>query len=113
MRTIIAGSRSINNPMYLHEALAHLDWEITRVICGNAYGADTLGKQWAMENNIPITFFTPKWDKYGKSAGMIRNAEMAKSAEALIALWDGYSKGTGNMIDLARRNNLKVYVQLV
>jgi hypothetical protein len=81
-----------------------------------AKGADTLGLKWAEDCNIPIIRFYPEWNipsgAYDQAAGMKRNAEMAKCGEALIALWDGYSKGTANMIDLANKLKLKVYVHL-
>jgi len=38
---------------------------------------------------------------------------MAENAEALIALWDGKSKGTHNMINTAKELNLKVFVYYV
>jgi hypothetical protein len=38
---------------------------------------------------------------------------MAKYGEALIALWDGESRGTANMIELAHKYGLKVFVFLV
>ena len=39
-----------------------------------------------------------------------RNREMAQYADALIAIWDGDSRGTGSMIKLAQQHGLKVYV---
>ena len=50
------------------------------------------------------------WDKHGKAAGPIRNAEMAEVADALIAFWDGQSRGTANMISLAKSKGLSVAV---
>lgn len=54
--------------------------------------------------------------KYGKSAGYRRNVEMAKFAiedqnkGLLIAFWDGKSRGTKWMIDIAKRYDLDVEV---
>lgn len=36
---------------------------------------------------------------------------MAEYADALIAFWDGKSKGTKNMIEEAEKRNLKVIVK--
>ena len=66
--------------------------------------------RWARNNNIPLKMFYPNWDRYGKSAGMIRNKEMAEYAEALIAIWDRRSKGTKHMIATAKRLGLQVFV---
>lgn len=110
--TIIAGSRDITDPKLLRTAVEQCGWNINTVVCGLASGPDTLGMLWARQNNIPVEFFPADWKKYGLSAGMYRNTQMAEAAEALIALWDGTSKGTANMINIAKRKKLKVYVQL-
>lgn len=41
---------------------------------------------------------------------MIRNREMAKAADSLIAFWDGKSKGTANMIQTSEKMGLAVKV---
>ncbi len=53
------------------------------------------------------------WDTYGLKAGYIRNEEMADNADALIAIWDGKSRGTKHMIDIATRKGLRVYIHEV
>lgn len=113
MRTIIAGSRHCSDIKYLLKALEECGWTPTTVISGAAPGADLLGEMWAMDHKVPIEKFPANWAKYGKSAGMVRNREMARNAHALIALWDGVSRGTSNMIRLATERNLKVHVQLI
>lgn len=110
VRVIIAGSRDITDPQVLLDALQEVDWQITQVVCGMARGADKLGYDWAKANNIPIAEFPADWNRYGKSAGYKRNAEMAKNADALLALWDGQSRGTSNMIYLAACHHLKVHI---
>lgn len=73
-------------------------------------GADLLGERYAAERNHPIKQFPADWRRYGKSAGLKRNIEMAAYADALIAFWDGQSKGTKNMIELATQAGLKVEI---
>jgi hypothetical protein len=116
LKTIIAGTRTITDPYILIKALDNCGWEPTRVLCGMARGADALGEQWAMDCGIPIYSYPAVWrigESFDRFAGFKRNAQMAKDAEALIALWDGYSKGTAHMIDEARRQKLRVHVELV
>jgi glycerophosphoryl diester phosphodiesterase len=113
MITIIAGSRDITNYGEVVKAIAASKIEITKVVTGRARGVDELGETWAREHNIPVRPFPAQWNKYGKSAGYRRNESMAEYAEALIAVWDGKSKGTRNMIDTARKYGLKVYVHTV
>jgi hypothetical protein len=113
MRTIIAGSRGCTDRNELISALEICGWVPTTVISGTANGPDQLGEMWAKEFNIPCERYPADWKTLGKSAGYIRNEQMAQNAESLIALWDGVSKGTKNMIDIARRKGLKVYVHLI
>jgi hypothetical protein len=113
MKCIIAGSRTFTDYKTILDAITKSQFEITEVVSGGAAGADKLGEQWALENKVLLTIFIPDWSLYGKAAGPIRNLQMATYAEALIALWDGKSKGTKNMIDTANNKKLKVYVHLI
>ena len=80
------------------------------IISGCARGADTLGLRYASENTFDVEEYPADWDKYGKKAGYVRNVEMAENADALIAFWDGKSKGTKHMIDIATERNLPIRV---
>lgn len=80
------------------------------IISGAARGADRLGERYAREHGYQVCQFPADWDNYGYSAGPIRNAEMARNADALIAFWDGHSPGTRNMIKNANEQNLKVKI---
>ena len=106
MRTIIAGSRTITDSDDLDYALDMHCLPITTVLCGMAKGADMLGLRYAQANNIPLERYPADWDKHGRSAGYIRNEEMAKNADACIVIWDGKSKGSQHMISLARKHKL-------
>jgi hypothetical protein len=115
MKTIIAGSREITDINDVLQAIAWAKEEgftISEVISGTARGVDKLGEEYARRNNLPVIRFPANWDKYGKSAGYRRNATMANFAQALIAVWDGKSRGTMHMIDLARAKGLRVFVCL-
>lgn len=113
MKTIIAGSRSVTDAMALIEAVAKSGFDITEVVSGGAQGADKLGEAWAFMSRVPVRRFTPNWNGHGRAAGMLRNLEMALYADALIAIWDGKSKGTEHMIAAAKKHHLKVFVHLV
>lgn len=114
MRTIIAGSRDIEHPFEeIAKATIDSGFNITQVISGTARGVDKSGEEWAKCFGIKIREFPAFWVKYGKSAGYRRNEQMANAADALIAIWDGKSKGTKNMIDIAKKKKLKVYVHMV
>jgi len=111
MRTIIAGSRTATmaNVVSAVDACPFRS-QITVDISGTAAGADKFGEAVAAANGWAIERYPADWKQHGKRAGYLRNAHMATIADALIAVWDGESKGTSHMIDLAHKANLKVYV---
>lgn len=113
MKVIIAGGRDFTNYALVEEAIKRSAFEITQVVSGNAKGVDTLGEVWALANNVPVEAFPADWATHGRAAGPIRNREMADYADALIAIWDGESKGTANMIMQARNKKLNVFIYLV
>lgn len=113
MKVIIAGSRTGFVARNVFEAIeaSPFHGKITEVVCGGASGVDTHGAYFARLRDIPIKYFIPDWDKYGKGAGMIRNKQMAYYADALIAVWDGESRGTKHMIDVMKQLDKPVYVK--
>ena len=113
MKTIIAGSRHIHNYDDLLIAVKHSKFRITEIISGGARGVDVMGECYARENNIPLVIVPAQWEKFGKRAGFFRNTEMATMANALIALWDGESRGTKMMIDIAYNLDLSIFVHYV
>lgn len=112
MKVIIAGGRNFNDYIMLKSACDAILSGITEIeiVSGTANGADTLGEIYANENGYMIHRFPANWQQFGKSAGYIRNGQMAKFSDILIAFWDGKSKGTKHMIDLALQENLKVKI---
>lgn len=115
LRIIVAGGRDFNNYELLKRTVNQFISDNSEVdpyiVCGRARGADTLGEKFAREYNYRICYFPANWDTYGKSAGFVRNVEMAENADALVAFWDGKSSGTKHMIETARKYGLKVLVQ--
>jgi len=109
MKVIIAGSRSIKDPQIVLMAISESGFDITEVVSGGAVGVDRIGEAYARRNKIPIKHFLPDWS-LGKGAGFIRNGEMAKYADALIAVWDRQSHGTLNMIKQSYNLGKSVFV---
>lgn len=84
----------------------HKERKVIEIVSGLANGPDRLGIEVAKELHLPWAEFPADWDKHGKSAGMIRNSEMADYATRGLIFWDGKSKGTANMIDQLNRRNI-------
>lgn len=73
------------------------------MVTGTAKGADQVPYYYNYWQGVPIKEFPADWDKHGKAAGFIRNRQMAEYSDALIAFWDGKSRGTKNMIEEMNR----------
>lgn len=115
MKVIIAGSRNFINYQKLKKECDEFlqNQKNIEIVSGNHYkGADKLGIQYAIQKGLNLIKFPAEWNKFGKAAGPKRNKEMAIAADALIAFWDGKSRGTKNMIELAKQKGLKVKVIL-
>ena len=113
MKIIIAGSREITDYDFVEKAILESGWidKDTEIISGMARGVDTLAVEFAHKLGLPLHKFPADWKKYGGAAGMIRNREMAEFGDAMIAIWDGSSRGTENMITVARLRGLKIIVK--
>ena len=98
MQLIVAGGRTFTDYARLENTLNRLVKPEDILILGGAKGADALALKWATTRGSPFKVMPADWTKNGKTAGMVRNGEMAKAAAALIAFWDGNSAGTLNMI---------------
>ena len=117
-RYIVAGGVHFEDYETLKTTLDDLFKEIPKdeleVVSGHAKGADSLGEWYAEENGLKCTIFPADWGKYGKAAGPIRNRQMLEYAlkeEAhLVAFWNGTSKGTANMINIAEKADIDVRI---
>lgn len=115
-KVIVAGSRNFAD----YRLLEHkCDWFLAdkksdgiEIVSGTAIGADTLGIRYAEKHGYAVRRFPADWETYGKGAGHRRNAQMAEYADALIAFWNGKSRGTKNMIETMRLMKKPVRVVL-
>lgn len=113
MKVIVAGSRNITDSHLVATAIAKSGFDIAAVVSGGARGVDTLGEQWAHQTGRKIARFSANWKRDGNAAGPIRNAHMANYADALVAIWDGESRGTRHMIDTMKKQGKPVYVHKI
>lgn len=114
-KVIIAGSRTCpEKDLTLFEKVSGIlrNLENIEIVSGTARGADRFGEWLASECGYELTKFPADWDKYGKSAGYIRNKEMAEYATHLVAIIDLSvpSKGSRNMAMLAKEYRLKIRI---
>jgi hypothetical protein len=112
MKVIIAGSRTFTDYSLLVSKCDEIlkDYTDITIVSGNARGTDKLGEKYGYSKDYNVKIFPANWQLYGKSAGMIRNKEMADYGNMLIAFWDGVSNGTRNMINLAKTKGLITHI---
>lgn len=106
MKLAIIGSRTIESidlSMYITETP-------TVIISGGAIGVDSIAAKYAKEHNIELNEILPDYSKYGKGALFIRNREIVKCCDKLIAFWDGKSKGTMYTVNEAKKQNKEVTI---
>ena len=117
-RIVVAGSRTFEDyeiaKVFILEVLQSFGEENTFIfLSGKCKGADALGERYAKEQGYEIEAYPADWEKYGRGAGPKRNAEMAKNCDAVICFWDGESKGTKSMIDLAKKHSKEVFIKYI
>lgn len=126
MRLAIIGSRDFVDyelfkkiiHMYFYDCYSTEDdnveyYAFSEIISGGAKGADSLARKFAKEFGIKLIEFLPDWDKHGKSAGFIRNEDIIKNCDMVLAFWMNESKGTGHSLSLAKKykkNSLIIYI---
>lgn len=110
MRVLVCGSRYFNDYKLLSSVLSKIS--ISVLIHGGARGADTLAGEFASRYGIPQSVFLADWTTFGKRAGPIRNQLMLDEGkpELVVAFWDGESRGTKHMIDIAEAAGVGVNV---
>ena len=109
MKFAIVGSRQltgVNLDAYLPEG-------VTEIVSGGARGVDACARMYAQAHGIPITEFLPDYPRYGRGAPFRRNLEIVTHADAVLAFWDGQSRGTRHTIELCRAAGMPVTVILL
>jgi hypothetical protein len=109
MKLIVAGGRDY--------FLTEKDWNdltalcvehrVDEIITGGCSGVDRDAEEFAGKMGIRHICFPAEWNKYGRSAGPIRNAEMALHGDA-VALFPG-GRGTESMHKEALRQRLRMF----
>lgn len=115
MKILVTGSRTFQNWKWLEEEL--LKAEPTIVIHGAAQGADFTAEAICKKHQINYRGYPAKWNKFGKSAGPIRNQEMLniehrkdEPIDLCLAFPVGIGKGTGDMIDRCQQAGIPTKV---
>lgn len=111
-RVIVAGSRTCRDYPLLKDKLDHLLGNLVQqgktieIVSGGAKGVDTLGERYAVDHRFTLRRMPAEWERFDKAAGGIRNQRMSWYGTHLAAMWDGMSRGTRSMIQMAKQDGL-------
>jgi hypothetical protein len=75
------------------------------LISGGARGVDSWAEDEARRHGMIVHVYPADWKRYGRRAGFIRNVDIVRSANRVVAFWDGRSPGTKSTIDIAERES--------
>lgn len=112
MNLAVVGSSGFKDYNILSTVVCELRkiYKISTIVSGGSKGADTLAEIYAKENKLNMLIFPAEWDKYGKSAGFIRNSTIWDNSDLGVAFWDGKSKGTAHSFKISEKQNKLLYV---
>ena len=109
MKIAIVGSRNLK----IDSISEYIPNECDEIVTGGAHGIDTCAVEYAERHGVPLTLFHPDYKRYGRGAQIVRNREIIERADCVVAIWDGKSRGTKNVIDECRKKGIKVKVFLI
>jgi hypothetical protein len=108
LKIAVIGSRNVS-----FDISEYIPAEATSIISGGASGVDRLAELYADKMNIPKHIIKPDYEKYGKLAPLVRNEAIVNSADMVVAIWDGKSRGTKYVIEYARKVDKPLRVHIV
>jgi hypothetical protein len=112
MKILVCGDRNWTDQKLIYDKLRWLP-PFSIVVSGACRGADKLSTKAANLLELVVIEYPADWNKYGKSAGVLRNIEMLKETpDEVWAFHDDIenSKGTKDMVSRAKRMGILVKI---
>jgi hypothetical protein len=109
---LVCGGRHYADAGKVNATLSALRPRPTKIITGDARGADALAYLWAWDHGVEYEGFPADWRNFGKAAGPLRNSQMlnAEKVDLVVAFPGG--AGTADMVAKARAKNIPVQEML-
>lgn len=104
MKVAVIGSRKLYN-CTVEQIISHIPQNASELVSGGAIGVDQLAQEAAHRLALPIRIFPPDYEKNGKQAPLIRNAQIVDYADLVLAFWDNRSRGTAYTLNLCVKTN--------
>lgn len=112
-RILVCGDRNWSDGLMIRRMI--FGFSATRILLieGCAPGADHFAHEFEADG-VEHKHFPANWNQYGNAAGPIRNREMLKvgKPDVVLAFHDDlkHSKGTKDMVKIAKEAGVPVYV---
>ncbi|MDR1630526.1 MAG: DNA-protecting protein DprA [Oscillospiraceae bacterium] len=106
MKVAVIGSRGLA----INTLAPYLPEETAEIISGGARGIDACARDYAKQNNIPLTEFLPNYALFGRRAPLRRNITIIEHADLVLAFWDGRSRGTKFVINNCKKRGVPCMV---
>lgn len=110
MRVLVCGGRGYKDREAVYKVLDELYPKMSALMCGGAAGADTLAWDWGSQRRFYCERYMAQWDRYGRSAGPIRNKVMLEEGKPDLVIAFPGGRGTQNMISQALQAGIEVRV---
>lgn len=110
MLVAVVGSRNVSPRLDISK---YMPEDITGIVSGGARGVDRLAEMYADEKGLSKRIIKPDYHTYNRMAPLVRNKEIVAASDMVIALWNGYSRGTMFTVDYAKEIGKPVRVFLV
>ena len=114
----IVGGRDVDNFCFVESEFLNLVKEKKLelsdivIVSGGARGVDSFARQIAEGFDLTLVEIIPDWDKYGKRAGFMRNKEIIKISDIVLAVPGPASKGTWHSIEVAKEMKKEVIIKV-
>lgn len=109
-RVAVVGSRTFGEEILVRDWLSSFLQPGDTVVSGGANGPDSWAEAYAQEHGFDAKVYHAEWKKWGRAAGIKRNASIVADADVLLAFWDGESRGTADSIERARKKGIPLYI---
>lgn len=112
MKLAIIGSRECES-LTLQTILDNIPPETSSIISGGAIGVDSMAKTAADKLKLPYEEILPDYKTFGKTAPLVRNKEIVRRADMVIAFWDYKSHGTRHALLEGIKQDKKVKIIMI
>ena len=113
LRVAVVGSRSLAGNAaaraFVLDFVATLP-PVAIVVSGGARGPDQWAADTARRRGLGVAEFWPEYDRLGRGAPFARNEEIAANCDGMLAVWDGVSRGTMDVVGRTRARGVQVRV---